>query len=564
MKQDFSIGQTYLQNCGDYLQVLEKSSNKKGNVVLYRCIFKNYLYEIDADKRAILNGSVLNPRIEEVEFIGKEFPQNCGDTLKVINKTEQKNNQNHYLYKCEFIKYPYKILIDKKRILNGSVLNPQIEQFEFIGKKFKQKCGNYLLVLEKTDIKDKDSYLYKCIFTNDNYEILAKKEYIKKGLLFNDNYLKSIYLNKKYQQQGDILRITKIIDFYNFEGEFINYPCKIKGLFTSLEKGIINPNLPWISKINLENYIKENFKDKKPSLQDISIKLNISLTTIARKINEYNLNNYIHYYYTERENDLNNFINQYTICNHNNWFKELNYEIDSYIPSQKLGIEFNGNYWHSELFKKQNYHQEKSLKFKEKNINLIHIFEYEWNDVLINTKIKSLIKSKLGLFEKKIYARKCEIKEISNLEYQNFCNENHIQGYCAAKIKIGLFYQKELIQIISFSIPRFTDKYEYECIRECSKLNYCIVGGKSKLFKYFLTKYNPKSILSYCDFSKFNGNSYLKLGFKFERLNNPGFVWWDKNKDVVYWRNPYKHKEMKDAGYLKIYDCGQLVFTWNQ
>ena len=90
------------------------------------------------------------------------------------------------------------------------------------------------------------------------------------------------------------------------------------------------------------------------------------------------------------------------------------------------------------------------------------------------------------------------------------------------------------------------------------------VGGKEKLWKYFLKKFNPNSVISYCDFSKFTGDSYLKLGFNKERLNKPGFVWWDKKLNLTYPRSPHKHQEMKEAGYLKIYDCGQLVFIWEK
>ena len=61
-----------------------------------------------------------------------------------------------------------------------------------------------------------------------------------------------------------------------------------------------------------------------------------------------------------------------------------------------------------------------------------------------------------------------------------------MQGEAGARIKLGLYYANELVQVISFSKPRFTDKYEYEIIRECSKLGYIILGGKERLFKYFL------------------------------------------------------------------------------
>ena len=48
-----------------------------------------------------------------------------------------------------------------------------------------------------------------------------------------------------------------------------------------------------------------------------------------------------------------------------------------------------------------------------------------------------------------------------------------------------------------------------------------------------------------------------------ERLNKPGFVWWEKD-NIIYTRNPSKHQEMKKKGYYKIYDVGQLVFSWSK
>ena len=77
----------------------------------------------------------------------------------------------------------------------------------------------------------------------------------------------------------------------------------------------------------------------------------------------------------------------------------------------------------------------------------------------------------------------------------------------------------------------------------------------------FLKNYKPNSVISYCDFSKFTGNSYLKLDFEKVRLNKPGFVWYDEKSRSVYWRNPYKNEEFKRK-YIRVFDAGQLVFTW--
>ena len=515
--KDF-IGKEFLQKCGDILKVLRKSEVKKNNTYLFECEFKKYPYTFLAKKAHILQGCVNNPQIEQVEFVDKIWSQNCGDSLKILRKTEEQGKNKHYLFECEFIKYPYKILTYKENIIRGLVMNPRIEEEEFIGKEYLQHCGSILKVLKKTDLKknDKGNYLYKCQFLGD-------------------------YPSEVYGRKGDILN-----------GE------------------INNPALPWKSKENLENYIKENFKDKKPTLQELSNSLKLSLSHISNIIGEFELSNCIFYFPDFLENFIKDFIISLNVNNifFNKTFKEEKekikyFELDIYLKSFNLGIEINGNYWHSSFKKTYSYHQDKSLFFKNKDIKVLHIFEYEWNDFNKQNIIKNIIKSKLGIFDKKIYARQCEIKEIDNIVYKNFCNKNHLQGYEGAKIKLGLYYKEELVQVMSFSSPRFTDKYEWEIIRECSKLGYCILGGKERLWKYFIRNYNSNSVISYCDFSKFSGDSYLKLGFENIRLNKPGFVWFDLNTGGVFSRSPNKHKEMKDK-YIQIYDAGQLVFVWNK
>lgn len=505
--EDNLINCIFEQKCGDSVLVVEKTSQKgKDGSFLYKCCFQKYPCEILVAKCQILRRSVINPQIEQKEFLDKIWPQNCGDSLKIIEKIVRKGKVT--LFKCEFIKYPFEIYTYKDSILKGQVQNPNIEQFEFIGKEFKQNCGDSLKVIEKTNNKSGNNFYYKC--------------------------------------------------------KFLKYPnCEILALKSAILKGSVeNINIIWKSKEKLENYIKNNFSEK-VTLTKLADNFGIALSTIGQKINEFGLEKYISYSYDNQEIILKKYLKQFNIKAVSKHFsKEFDFkELDIYIYEKNLGIEYNGNYWHSELYKKQNYHQDKSLLFLNKGIKIFHIFEYEW---FINQKIlKDLIKSKLGIFDQKIFARKCIIKEINNKEYQNFCNQNHLQGEAGAKIKLGLFYKNELVQIMSFGAPRFTDKFDWEIIRECSKLGYCIIGGKERLWKYFINRCNPSNCISYCDFSKFTGESYLKLGFKKERLNKPGFVWWNKNNNKVFWRNPYKHQEMKEK-YLKIWDCGQLVFIWEK
>lgn len=245
-------------------------------------------------------------------------------------------------------------------------------------------------------------------------------------------------------------------------------------------------------------------------------------------------------------------------------------ELDIYVPESKFAIEFDGIYWHNNSHKTY----DKYVRLQELGISLMNIFESEFD----YDKVKSILSAKFHKSQM-LYARKCEIREISNLEYKDFCESNHIQNYAVASVRLGLFCNNELMQIMSFSKARFSRKYEWEIIRECSKNGYGIVGGKEKLFRYFLRLYNPSSIVSYCDKRWFNGESYLKLGMKQLKDSGPSFIY--TNGKITCTRmqcQKYKLREklskfdeklteyenMLANGYYRMYDFGQHVFVWEK
>lgn len=171
-------------------------------------------------------------------------------------------------------------------------------------------------------------------------------------------------------------------------------------------------------------------------------------------------------------------------------------EIDIYIPSHKFGIEFNGIYWHSEFFKEKDYNQHKSLTSKEKDIELLHIWEDDWL-----TKphiIKSMILNKIGL-SKKIGARKCTIKEVNSHDAMRFLNQSHLQGSVNSSIRLGLYLNAELVALMSLgklrkAVNQKNISGEWELYRFSSKCGYTIQGGFTRLLNYFIKTYNPNKI----------------------------------------------------------------------
>jgi hypothetical protein len=233
-------------------------------------------------------------------------------------------------------------------------------------------------------------------------------------------------------------------------------------------------------------------------------------------------------------------------------------EIDTYLPDHKLGIEFNGIYYHSNKFKDKNYHLNKTNLCEQKDIRLLHIFEDEW----INKKeiVKSIIKSKLGIFDNKILADNSTINEIDALTCDNFLNNNYIHDIIKSKIRIGLFYNDDLVLVMTF-IKKKTN-CEYELCEFCNKLNTQVVNGASKLLNYFIKTYNPKSILAFVNRRYSQGNQYKELGFKFIENTKPNCWYLKKHKLVKVWFDPNKieFENMDDKKYLIVYDCGNIKF----
>lgn len=259
-------------------------------------------------------------------------------------------------------------------------------------------------------------------------------------------------------------------------------------------------------------------------------------------------------------------------------FRINNYSYDFYITNENLLLEidpapYHNVTWHP--FNKQvskDYHINKTITAKENNYHCIHI--WDWDNL---GKIINMLKSKENL-----YARNLEIKGLDKQEANEFLNKYHLQNKCNGNIiNLGLYKDNELIQLMTFGKPRYNKNYEYELLRLCTHKDYKVVGGSEKLFKFFIKTYNPKSVISYCDNSKFTGDVYKKLGFTLSSYGKPGKHWYNimterhitdnllkqrgfdqlLGKEYSTFGKGVSNKElMLQHGFIEVYDCGQS--TW--
>lgn len=287
------------------------------------------------------------------------------------------------------------------------------------------------------------------------------------------------------------------------------------------------------------------------------------------KCKEYNIEINFERRFSSYEEEIRGLIKDNYICNKRIEGKE----IDIYIPEKQIGIEFNGNYWHGELNKSMNWHKDKCLYFEDKDIFIYNIWEWEWNTK--KDKIINQLNNILNYNQCKIYARKCVIQEVSTKVKNAFLDINHLQGKDRSTINYGLYYNDELVSVMTFVKPKFNKHYEWELSRFCSLAGYNIIGGASKLFKYFVKTINPKSIISYSDIAHTKGTLYDILGFNFDGYVKPNYIWFKSKvilKSSCRLKNLYKKypeyigKSESEIMHLlkafKIYNAGLKRWIW--
>lgn len=256
-------------------------------------------------------------------------------------------------------------------------------------------------------------------------------------------------------------------------------------------------------------------------------------------------------------------------------------EVDFYIPSANIAIEFNGSIWHSEKYKKcKNYHKNKTIDCAKKGVQLIHINEYLWNEK--KELFKSLIKAKLKKLDRRIFARKCEVQEISSATLKELSEAFHLQGHVNASYRLALVHDGQIVMVTSFAKPRFSKTHQFELLRLFTTGDFAVIGGASKLLKHFERHISsvakgPVKLVSYARKDWSTGEVYTKLNFQQVSISPPNYVW-IRGKHYYTRYQTQKHRLRKLLGkedfdpkksevanlktnkFFRIFDSGNLVF----
>lgn len=454
-------------------------------------------------------------------------------------------------------------LKEKYGVENPSQMSDHLEKIrktnlDKYGVESYSKTDEYKEKVKQTNI---ERYGVEWATQNNSIKEKTKKTCLERYGVEHFNSLKENTLSNKRKRwrrnyQENILNFKEIIPLFPEEEYIGNRPCVTTNNFS----GIKYPFECKVCKTKFEDILTAGKTPRCPTCYPYNYRVSVAEKQIAGILRE------------KIEIEENKFFT----------FNNKRYELDIFIPSLNIGFEYDGIYYHSQLSgnKERNYHLNKDKFFEDNfNIKIFHIWENEWlekKDI-----VSSILLSKIGKTSNRIYARKCEIREVQNTEADIFLEENHIQGKCGAKIKLGLYYQNMLVSLLTFSKPRYNKKYEWEIVRFCNILNTSVVGGFSKLLKYFKKTYSPQSIITYADKRYSYGDLYEKNGFTLLRESKPNYFYTFHKNSTLFSRNYFqKHKlkdrlevfneniseweNMKNNGYDRIWDCGNKVFEWNK
>jgi len=533
----------------------------------------NYIFEKGGDKilievKDLPKNSSKRVKVE-CDICGKKYTL----TYQKYNKNISVDNELH-CKSCNNIRY--------KKSMQEKYGEDNPSKIKECNDKRKKTClerydseyvisSNYSIEKAKTT----NMKLYGSIYPTQNQEIKNKikqtclEHFGVEHHMYDDNIKEKIkktnlerYGVENPQQNKEIRERTERtnLERYGVRKPLMNDDIKIKLKETQKKKIKENYNDLNIIKIDDEMniFIKCDkghiYKTRTSTLYD---RLH-SETILCTKCNPMNS-----YSTSGKEKELIEFIkenyNKEILLNDRNIIKP--YEIDIFLPELNIAFEFNGVYWHNELYKDKDYHFNKYNECKKQSIFLFQIYEDDW--IYKKDIVKSMILNKIKKTKNKIYARKTEVKEINdNKLIRKFLDTNHIQGFSSSSIKIGLFFDDKLVSLMTFK----KKNNDFELNRFCNLLNTNVIGGASKLLSYFINQYKFNIITTFSNNNYSDGSLYKTLNFKYLYDLKPdySYVIKDKRKHKFNFRGTNEKKRMLENKIYRIYDAGKIKFHFTK
>lgn len=253
-------------------------------------------------------------------------------------------------------------------------------------------------------------------------------------------------------------------------------------------------------------------------------------------------------------------------------------ELDFFIPSKKIAIEYNGLFWHSDAkVKTKDYHREKFQRCAEQGIQLVSIWSDDWTTK--RTVVESMLSHKLGVSDKpRVFARKTRIVEVDTATARSFCDAYHIQGFCHGSAYFGLEYDGEMVALTILKKIGDTLRLERFCTSRI------VVGGAGKLTSKAMSfgrSQGCTQLVTFADATVSDGGLYQQLGFTNDGEIPPDYKYiiphdnyatrrhkfnyrkkrFETDKNLLFEPNLTEKQLAELNGFHRVFDCGKTRFV---
>lgn len=329
-----------------------------------------------------------------------------------------------------------------------------------------------------------------------------------------------------------------------------------------------------LQQLNVVDWLTDQHHKQKKSLTTIATELGVASgsTTVGKYLRKCGIEVLNPSPISSGEREIGMFLDQHNIQYNTNDRSIIHpFELDIYIPQHNLAIEYCGLYWHSEQKGKDKwYHHNKWKRCMEQGVQLLTVYEDEWQQV--QQQVKQKILHLLGIDNRKrIFARKCKIGTVTSTNKKLFLNSNHIQGNGPSGINLGLWSDDELVAVMCIQ-----ERPEHHYLTRYATSQH-VVGGFSKLLKYFQQHYTWSKLVSFADLRWSSGNLYESTGWVLDQTIVPDYYYSPNGRDRFHKFN-YRRKNLPKLldrfdpsmserqncdinGILRIWDCGKRRFV---
>lgn len=514
----------------------------------------SYKQQIKSDEEKFLEYEKRKKTTQKL--LGVDNPAQHPEVQKKMRKTNKERHGKEYYSQTE--EYNNKIFLTQRKKFN-------VDHFT--------QHPDVKAKLTKTNL---ELYGHKCSLQNEEVAKKATNTLLELYGVDNVFKLKSMQeyaLSRMLELYGDTkaLRVKQIVENMiskNIKKYDTKYPNQHH--YSDIGKQIIND--PILYQNTLHSL----------SVPEFAMLMNCNINTIYKHCKKFGIE-LPPVLRSSNEVEISKILDDYGIryiSNYNNNILKGKQTLDFYLPDFNIAIEFNGLYWHSENFGKKNkhYHANKHNLCKDNDIKLFSIHSDDWESKKQQW-INKILYSTQKLDLEKIYARKCNITEVSQKIANEFYDKHHFQGKTTSQMyNFALYHNDVIVMIMSFNKPRNNDPHTIELNRLCSHSTCMVVGGASKLLKYFIKNIpdNIRKIISFSNNEYSNGGIYETLGFHNEYDIPPDYSYIISNnrvhkqnyrKDKIKKRfeidndiiNDYSEWElMQQLGYDRIWDCGKI------